>query len=222
MGIFRDLSRLVPNEGARSIAKKVGKATDRVISHWVYEADRNTYFAEAEQSGKRITPAEFLALPMTLEELVASPYNDLRTPVNTAALFVLALNAFSQNRDESIAMINYLRGPNPMSAEDVRLLDETLVQNNTAGYLARSYLMGATQHNGYTPSQPYTVIVIDNPYTYLDTNVVHEYAYLFVQCGVTDSPRAVTMRKGEDGLWYLWKHFLFDDIPPSVRYSQHD
>ena len=91
-----------------------------------------------------------------------------------------------------------------MNTDDVRLLDEFFSQNSAAANIARSYLAGATPHNGYTPSQPYTVVVIDNPYTYLDSNEAH----LFVKCGGADNPRSLTMRKAGDGLWYLWDHSL--------------
>ena len=216
MGIFKELSKLIPDKGVRSVAKRVGSAADKAITHGAYEADRNAFFAEAERTGERTTPAEFPVLPMTLEELVSSPYNDLRTPINTAALFVVALNAYGNNRNEAVAMINYLRGPNPLSENDVNLLDDALSQTDAVHHLARSYLAGATPQNGYTPSQPYTIFVIDNPYTYLDTNAVREYARLLVRCGGDDTPRAVTMRKSGNGLWHLWEHSLFDDITPPV------
>jgi len=149
---------------------------------------------------------------MTQAELLASPYNNLMTPMNTTALFVVALNVYNQNRDESIAMINYLRGPNPLSADDVRLLDEHMAQNNKAGYLAQSYLTGATPQNGYTPAQPYTVVITDNFYTYYD----REFATVYVMCGGADSPRPVTLRKAGDSLWYLWELSLLDGIRSPV------
>ena len=217
MGIFRELSKLVPNKGVRSIARKVGSATDKAVAHGAYEADRAAFFAEAERTGERTTRAEFPVLPKTLAELISSPYHDLRTPINTAALFVAALNVFNQNREESISMINHLRGSNPITADEIRMLDKSLAQNNTGGYFARSYLEGATPQNGYSPSQPYTVIVTDNPYTYLDTNGEKEYANLMVRCGGSEHPRSVTMRKAGNGLWYLWEHALLDDICDPVE-----
>ena len=69
MGIFRDLSKLIPDKGARSIVRKVGRVADKAISHGVYEADRAAFFAEAERTGERTTPAEFPVLPTTLAEL---------------------------------------------------------------------------------------------------------------------------------------------------------
>ena len=89
MGIFRELSKLIPNGG--SIARKAGRATDKAIAHGAYQANRASFFAEAERTGTRTTPAEFSVLPMTFAEFAASPYNDLRTPINTAVLLVVAL-----------------------------------------------------------------------------------------------------------------------------------
>ena len=212
MGVFRDLSKLIPNSGVRSVARKIGNAADRGIAHGAYEADRAAFFSDAEQTGNRITSAEFPVLPATLAELAASPYNDLRTPINTAALFVVALGAYSHNREEAITMINYLRGPCPMSADDIRLLDEFFAQNNEAGHFANSYLAGATPQNGYTPSQPYLVFITDNPYTYIEK----EYAHLLVACSGAEAPRSVTLRKAGDGLWYLWQHALLEPIYPPM------
>ena len=206
MSLFRNLSKLIPNNKVRSIARHVGGAADKAVAHDVYEADRAAFFDEAEKTGERIIRAEFPVLPATLAELVASPYNDLRTPINTAALFIVALNTYSQNREESIAMINHLRGSNPMSTDDVCFLDESLAKNNAENRMARSYLEGATTQNGYTPSQPNTVVIIDNPYTYLATNNgAKEYAHLLIQRGGTDNPRSITMRN-VGGLWYLWEY----------------
>ena len=206
MRLFGKLLNLIPNKRVREITRHAGYAAEDAARHGIYEADRSARFAEAERTGERITCAEFSVLPATLTELMASPYNDLRTPINTAALFVVALNVYNQNREEAIAMINYLRGSNTMSVEDVRFLDESLAKNNAENRLARSYLEGATPQNGYTPSQPNTVVVIDNPYTYLATNSgVKEYANLLVQCGGTDEPRSITMKNAGD-LWYLWEY----------------
>ena len=93
-----------------------------------------------------------------------------------------------------------------MSADDIRFLEESLAKNNAENHLARSYLEGATPQNGYTPSQPNTVVVMDNPYTYLATNSgVKEYAHLSVQCCGDEKPRSITMRNAGD-LWYLWEY----------------
>ena len=208
MSLFNELLKmLIPNRNARSVVRRGSRYARKTVAHAAYEAERDAFNANALQHGDRTTSAEFPVLPMTLAELTASPYNDLRTPMNTANLYVVALNAYNQDRDESIKMISYLRGPNPLSADDVRLLDERMAQNNKDGCLAHSYLAGATPQNGYTPSQPYTVFVTDNPYTYYD----RETAQVFVNCGGSDNPRPVTMRKAGD-LWYLGELSLLNGI----------
>ena len=209
MSLFNDLLRiLIPNRNARSVVRRGGRLASKTAAHEAYEAQRAAFNADALQNGDRTTSAVFSVFPMTQAELLASPYNNLMTPMNTAALFVVALNAYNQNRGEAIAMINYLRGPNPLSADNIGFLDERMAQNNKSGYLARSYLAGATPQNGYTPSQPYTVVITDNFYTYYD----REFATVYVMCGGSDSPRPVTMRKAGDNLWYLGELSLLDDI----------
>jgi len=213
MGLFDELNRMLnPSRNAGSAVRRGGRYARQTAAHAAYEAERAAFHADALQNGDRTTSAVFSVLPTTLAELLASPYNNLMTPMNTAALFVVALNVYNKNRDESIAMMNYLRGPNPLSADDIRLLDERMAQNNTAGYLARSYLAGATPQNGYTPSQPYTVVITDNFYTYYD----REVATVLVTCGGADSHRPVILRRAGDSQWYLGALSLLDGIRPPV------
>ena len=95
-------------------------------------------------------------------------------------------------------MFNYLRGPNPMSASDISFLSERMAQNGKSPFLGTSYLNGATPQNDYAPSEPYTVTVSENPYSY----EVQGVAKLFVKSGGGDSPRAIAMRQAKDGKWY--------------------
>jgi len=138
------------------------------------------------------TPAEFLALPQAA----------MQTPFDTAALIVAALCVYPLNRDDSIAMINHLRGPNPLTARDKSFLADRMAQNSKARFLGASYLGGATPQNDYAPIPPYTVTVSENIYSY-DTPGC---ARLFVKSGGGDSPRPITMRLAKDGKWYLWDY----------------
>ena len=211
MGIFDTILGFITGS-RRSNVRRAGRLAMNTARHAAYEADRAAFQADALEHGERTTSAEFSVLPATLAELTASPYNDLRTPMNTAALFVVALNVYNQDRAEAIAMINYLRGPNPLNSDDIRLLNEHMAQNNKEGCLARSYLAGAIPQNGYTPSQPYTIAITDNPYTYYDGAV----ATVFVWCGGDNNPRSITMCKSADSLWYLGELSLLDGVQPSA------
>jgi len=72
----------------------------------------------------------------------------------------------------------------------------------------RSYYDGATPENNYEPSEPYTITVSDNPYSYQDEG----YATLHLKSGGADSPRQVKLRLAKDGKWYLWDQMLLADI----------
>jgi hypothetical protein len=77
-----------------------------------------------------------------------------------------------------------------------------MAQNNKAPFLGASYLNGATPQNEYTPSEPFTVTVSENPYSYSEQG----YAKLFAHSGGGDSPRPIKMRQAKDGKWYLWEY----------------
>ena len=149
----------------------------------------------------------FEALPETLEALKAMPEAVLDDPFKTAALTVCALCAYSKDREVGTEMLNFLRGPRPMSPADIAFLNDRLMDGKT--YVARSYFNGATPENEYTPTTPYTVKVISNQYSKLENG---NYMKLLIHSGGADSPRSVTLRKTGGGTWYLWEQNLLSDI----------
>lgn len=157
-------------------------------------------------SGKSV-PVTFAALPQTLGEFTALPQAAMQTPFDTAALFVAAICLYPQNQPESIQMINFLKGPQPLSNYDLQFIAERM---RGKGHLPLSYFNGSTPENNYTPQQPYTVTVSENPYSYDEQS----YAKLFLRSGGADSPRPIKLRQAKDGKWYLWEQFLLADIRP--------
>ena len=157
---------------------------------------------ETTGGGNKSVSVAFDSMPETLAEFTALPQAAMTTPFDTAALAVAALSAYSISKDETVAMLSYLRGPNTMTKPDVSFLAERMAQNNKAGFLGASYFDGATPENEYTPAQPYTVTVSENPYSYENQGS----AKLFIKSGGADSPRPVTMRQAKDGKWYLWEY----------------
>ena len=147
----------------------------------------------ANAGGGRQT-VQFSSLPATMDQFTALPQAQLQSPYETAAMFVLTLNSFLQNKDEFTAMVNFLKGPAPLSPREL-----SLFKTQVTDYLSRSYFVGATPQNEYTPSQPYSVLISDNPHSYVEQGIVK----LFVHCGGADSPRPVKMRLAKDGRWYL-------------------
>ena len=149
----------------------------------------------------------FEKLPTSLEELKAMPEASLDSPFKTAALTVCALCVYSNDREKGTEMLNFLRGPRPMSPADIAFLNDRLMDGKN--YVARSYFKGATPQNEYTPTTPYTIKVVSNQYSSLENG---NYMKLLITSGGADSPRSVTLRKTGGGTWYLWEQHLLSDI----------
>ena len=148
----------------------------------------------------------FDALPASLDELKACPLADLQLPYGTAALTVAALNRWEEDRAQTHAMVNFLRGPRPMSP-----MEEQFIRDRLSGkmYVIRSYWAGTSPQNGYTPEIPYAVTFFEDPYTWQNAG----YCRLNCVSSGADSPRQITLRKKEStGEWFLWENYLLPDI----------
>lgn len=144
-------------------------------------------------------------LPETLESFTALPQAKLDTPFATAALTVLAFCFYPENKDLSLKMLDFLRGPRPLSVMDKQFIADRFRDKD---YVPRSYFEGTTPNNNYLPSEPYCITVSENPYSYQNEG----YATLYVTSGGADSPRSVQLRLAKDGKWYLWEQYLLADI----------
>ena len=147
----------------------------------------------------------FRNLPSTFEEFTSLPQAALSTPFDTAAMTVLAFCYYPQNKDLALQMVNYLKGPRPLSGGDISFIADRFRDSD---YVPRSYFEGSTPANDYTPAEPYTIVVSENPYSYQNEG----YATLYITSGGADSPRSVQMRKAKDGKWYLWEQFILVGI----------
>ena len=75
--------------------------------------------------------------PDTLAEFQELADQGMDTPENTAALFFVALEAMiSESRSEGLAMINVLKGPQPMSRHEESFLKDRIMDKP---WLARAY-----------------------------------------------------------------------------------
>ncbi|MBQ4422355.1 MAG: hypothetical protein II880_04635 [Schwartzia sp.] len=156
------------------------------------------------ESSEHWVRVEFDALPQTAAEVAPC-----QTPEETAALTVAALVRFTEDQETGIAMLNVLRGPRPLSPQEIQLLKDQLLKDRD--YVARSHFNGATPDNNYTPLQPYSVTVADSVHSYDQEN----YATLYIRSGGADSPRPITLRKKPStGEWFLWNHV---GLLPGIR-----
>lgn len=156
-------------------------------------------------TGNKTVDVVFASLPENFEQFAALPQAAMTTPFDTAALTVLAFCFYPKDRELSLQMLNFLRGPRPLSEYDKQFIRDRFMDKD---YVPRSYFVGAVPANDYQPSQPYTVKVSENPYSYSDEN----YAKMYLTSGGADSPRYVQLRLAKDGKWYLWEQFILSGI----------
>ena len=159
----------------------------------------------AENIGNKTEKVVINEMPDDFETFKALPQAEMKTPFDTAALTVVALTYYSFNKNLCFEMMDYLRGPRPLSTMDKQFINDRFRDKD---YVPRSYFDGATPENDYEPSSPYTITVSDNPYSYENEG----YATLHLKSGGADSPRQVQLRLAKDGKWYLWDQMLLADI----------
>lgn len=148
----------------------------------------------------------FSKLPNNVSELQTLPEASLDSPFKTTALTLVALCRYEQNPEDAIEMLNFLKGPAEVSTFEKQFISERL---NGKAYKVRSYFMGATPQNRYTPTIPYTISVSENPYSYPEEN----WATMYVTSGGADNPRTVKLRKKPStGQWFLVEIQCLSDI----------
>ena len=155
----------------------------------------------------------FEALPQTVDELKALPEAALTDVYAVAALSLLALTRFEADRNASIAMLNFLKGPDPLTPMAIQQISDRFMDGKF--YKVNSFFEGATPANNYTPSQPYRIKVSSTPYSFDTEN----WAVLYLHSGGSDSPRPVKLRKKPStGQWFLVESQYLGDIrtPPTA------
>ena len=161
----------------------------------------------ATSTGNKSEIFAFRKLPESLAQLQTLPESALATPFQTAALTVLALCAYSADRQIGLEMLNFLRGPRPLNGQDISFLNDRFRNGKT--YLPFTYFSGSTADNNYTPTQPYTIRVESNHTSHVEQG----YMKLFIPCGGADTPRPIKLRqRGSDGKWFLWEQYLLTGV----------
>lgn len=139
----------------------------------------------------------FANLPESVDTLMALPEASLDSPFKTTALAMVALLEYEKNPEACYAMLVALRGPDPMTPYAKSFIKERLTGKT---YKVKSFFEGATVENSYTPNQPYSIIVSDNPYSFTEEN----WATMYVQSAGADSPRSIKLRrKPSTNQWFI-------------------
>lgn len=148
----------------------------------------------------------FPALPESLAQMQALPEAALVSPFQTAALSVCALCAYAADRHIGTEMLNWLKGPRPLTGHEISFLNDRFRDGHT--YVPFSYFRGATPENDYTPTEPFTITIEAGPYS--DAN--DGYKKLYIRSGGADNPREIVLRQKGGGQWLLWDQFLLVGI----------
>jgi len=160
--------------------------------------------APSTDTGAKTMTFTFSALPESLAEMKALPEATLASPFQTAALTVCALCAYAADKTIGTEMLNFLRGPRPLSNHDISFLNDRFYDGHHVPF---SYFKGAVPENDYTPHVPFTLTVDAGPYS--DAN--EGYKKLYIRSGGADNPREVLLRRAGNA-WYLWDQFLLVSI----------
>lgn len=148
----------------------------------------------------------FSALPESVDDMKKLPEASLDTPYKTAALTVCALCAYAAAPEIGKDMLDFLKGPAPLSPYEISFLNDRFRDGK---HIPFSYFAGATPQNNYTPSQPFRVTVFSNPYSFQNEG----WATLHLNSGGSDSPRQIKLRlKPSENKWYLSEQMIMVGI----------
>ena len=159
---------------------------------------------------------EFNRILTSVEEL--KEY-DRTNQFNVAALFIHAICNYNPSDDTIFYdMLSYLMGPNQDISNMMKQnIKDRMMQNDKYPFIGKSYFIGSTPENDYTPDDTYTIVVKENPYSYENEG----YARLFLKSGGADSERPITLRKAKDGNYYLWSDSIIG-LLADIRQKESD
>lgn len=148
----------------------------------------------------------FSSIPSSVEELMEFEQISLDTPYKTVALAMLVLCNYENSADDTMAMLDVLKGPQPTTPYEKQFIRDRL---RGKCYKTFSFFLGSSPQNNYTPTKPYTIEVSDNPYSFAEEN----WATLYVKSSGADSARPVKLRKKPStGQWFINEIQCLSDI----------
>lgn len=138
-----------------------------------------------------------------LQEMGLLYFND---PYFSAALELACLCEYTKDADNGLAMLEYLNGPEELTEFEKNFTAKKL---NGMEYKPFSYFEGASPENNYTPTEPYTVTISGDKYTW----AVEERVKVFVYSSGATARRAINVRhEASDDHWYVYEHGLLGDM----------
>lgn len=208
MGLFDNLVKAAKTEVSKNAGKAITEAINQAASSISGKADAGVK-VDGMTIGKGTNRDEiftFSKLPTSVSELQALPEANLDSAFKTAALTIACLCHFESSPEETFAMLDVLKGPEPLSIVQKQFIAERL-QGKT--YKPFSFFQGATPENHYKPTVPYKIKISENPYSFDEEN----WAILHVESSGADSLRQIKLRKKPStGQWFLNDILCLSDI----------
>ncbi len=148
-------------------------------------------------------------------ELLSLQSSVATTPEGGAAVLVAALLAWAQDDPRAEVYLASALDAGQLQCGQIKLIYRQRLARQLKGgeHIVHSYLEGATPANGYRlPDPPYRVSLSRNPYSGEDSS---GRVKVFVACSGAATPRPVTLKRGEDGLWrgHEWSSLLLGVAP---------
>ena len=184
----------------RNVKATIKTALHKEVDQAVNQGLTNAANAIANSKGSKTV--SFDRLPENLAELKALPGTDLHDPYYVAGLTILALCEFPKDQEACFAMLDYLKGPRPLTNLEKSFINDRFMDG--VDYVPRSYIAGSSPENDYTPATPYRITVKELAHS--RDNIGDGYLRLFIASSGADSERFLDLRyKPSTDQWFLWE-----------------
>ena len=139
-GVLMELAKV---KASRKEKSKAGKSKKRKSKKGKPGNAKNKKKAatnsDINNSGNKSETFTFQSLPESLDELKELPEATLDTPFKTAALTLCALCAYAKDEEVGKEMLNWLKGPQPLSNAELQFLKERTISDNPYSYQNQNY-----------------------------------------------------------------------------------
>ena len=164
----------------------------------------------------------------SVEEFISLRDQVACTPEGGAVMMIMALLAYVEDADLgrqclTIAVDRGRLASGPKGYKNLQLsrsgLQRIEMQIEKQVYLPSSYVKGASPENGYRlPDPPYTFQCSDNRYSGDASSGTYK---LFVSCSGASSPRPVTVKMNDKGIWKAseWSSLIVGIQAPQTNMS---
>jgi hypothetical protein len=163
-------------------------------------------------------------VPTTIEEFVSLRDKIAKTPEGGAALFLLALKIYVDNKElghqclvvasdrSNLAQGNIYMGF-ALNGQNLQLIETQLYRDKN---IPNSYIKGSSLENGYAVKLPYSYEFSANAYS---GDPATGQTKLFVTCSGADSARPITLVRNDKGIWKAtaWSSLVVGIKKPAIK-----